>query len=345
MPGRLGHQARSIITQLEREDRRGEQHRRRGASVLADALLLRARPRRRPGGDSRPSLAASSGAGSTYAGLISNDDGGRAGALGRRAHGRAGLAPAPHPEYKDLTRGTDADLTTSRPSARPRPSTRRPSSRSSWTTSRGRTSTSPDRLGRRARLVGNGPTGFGVRLFVELAARLWRPTTGGLRADGRAAPVARHRSRVRATGGRRPSPRSWTARSVPLRDRREDGEARADGHPVPRAVRRRRGRHARLRPRDRGAGSRGFLRVHHGGRSHLARARCRSTSGGAASRRRSGCPELCSGRRLAAFGLTEPEAGSDAGNTRTRARLEDGEWVIDGAKQFITNSGTESRAA
>jgi short/branched chain acyl-CoA dehydrogenase len=52
-------------------------------------------------------------------------------------------------------------------------------------------------------------------------------------------------------------------------------------------------------------------------------------------------PELCSGRRLAAFGLTEPEAGSDAGNTRTRARLEDGEWVIDGAKQFITNAGTE----
>jgi short/branched chain acyl-CoA dehydrogenase len=52
-------------------------------------------------------------------------------------------------------------------------------------------------------------------------------------------------------------------------------------------------------------------------------------------------PELCAGRRLAAFGLTEPEAGSDAGNTRTRARLEDGEWVIDGAKQFITNAGTE----
>src|SRR5947208_12225186 len=52
-------------------------------------------------------------------------------------------------------------------------------------------------------------------------------------------------------------------------------------------------------------------------------------------------PELCSGRKLAAFGLTEPEAGSDAGNTRTTARLEDGEWVIDGAKQFITNSGTD----
>jgi short-chain 2-methylacyl-CoA dehydrogenase len=52
-------------------------------------------------------------------------------------------------------------------------------------------------------------------------------------------------------------------------------------------------------------------------------------------------PELCSGRKLAAFGLTEPEAGSDAGATRTRARLDDGEWVIDGAKQFISNSGTE----
>ena len=52
-------------------------------------------------------------------------------------------------------------------------------------------------------------------------------------------------------------------------------------------------------------------------------------------------PDLCSGKKLASFGLTEPEAGSDAGNTRTRAKLEDGEWVIDGAKQFITNSGTD----
>jgi short/branched chain acyl-CoA dehydrogenase len=52
-------------------------------------------------------------------------------------------------------------------------------------------------------------------------------------------------------------------------------------------------------------------------------------------------PRLCSGERLASFGLTEPEAGSDAGNVRTSARLEDGEWVVNGAKQFITNSGTE----
>jgi short/branched chain acyl-CoA dehydrogenase len=52
-------------------------------------------------------------------------------------------------------------------------------------------------------------------------------------------------------------------------------------------------------------------------------------------------PELCAGRKLAAFGLTEPEAGSDAGNTRTTATLDAGEWVVNGAKQFITNSGTE----
>jgi len=52
-------------------------------------------------------------------------------------------------------------------------------------------------------------------------------------------------------------------------------------------------------------------------------------------------PKLTSGERLAAFGLTEPEAGSDAGNTRTRASLEDGDWVINGAKQFITNAGTD----
>jgi short/branched chain acyl-CoA dehydrogenase len=52
-------------------------------------------------------------------------------------------------------------------------------------------------------------------------------------------------------------------------------------------------------------------------------------------------PKLCSGERLGSFGLTEPEAGSDAGNVRTTAKLVDGEWVVNGAKQFITNPGTE----
>ncbi len=62
---------------------------------------------------------------------------------------------------------------------------------------------------------------------------------------------------------------------------------------------------------------------------------------GSEEQKREWLPRLCAGEALGAFGLTEPEAGSDAGNTRTRARLEDGEWVIDGAKQFITNAGTE----
>jgi short/branched chain acyl-CoA dehydrogenase len=52
-------------------------------------------------------------------------------------------------------------------------------------------------------------------------------------------------------------------------------------------------------------------------------------------------PGLTAGKILGAFGLTEPEAGSDAGNVRTRAKLDAGEWVINGAKQFITNSGTD----
>jgi short/branched chain acyl-CoA dehydrogenase len=53
-------------------------------------------------------------------------------------------------------------------------------------------------------------------------------------------------------------------------------------------------------------------------------------------------PDLCAGRALAAFGLTEPDSGSDAGGLRTQAALDatSGEWVIDGAKAFITNSGT-----
>jgi alkylation response protein AidB-like acyl-CoA dehydrogenase len=62
---------------------------------------------------------------------------------------------------------------------------------------------------------------------------------------------------------------------------------------------------------------------------------------GTEQQKRDWLPRLCSGECLGAFGLTEPEAGSDAANTRTRARLQDGEWVINGTKQFITNAGTE----
>jgi short-chain 2-methylacyl-CoA dehydrogenase len=65
---------------------------------------------------------------------------------------------------------------------------------------------------------------------------------------------------------------------------------------------------------------------------------------GSEEQKREWLPDLASGRKLAAFGLTEPNAGSDAGATRTTAKLEDGEWVVDGAKMFITNAGTDISA-
>jgi short/branched chain acyl-CoA dehydrogenase len=65
---------------------------------------------------------------------------------------------------------------------------------------------------------------------------------------------------------------------------------------------------------------------------------------GTEEQKRRWLPDLLAGRKLWAFGLTEPEAGSDAANTKTRAELRDGEWVVNGAKQFITNSGTDISA-
>jgi short/branched chain acyl-CoA dehydrogenase len=62
---------------------------------------------------------------------------------------------------------------------------------------------------------------------------------------------------------------------------------------------------------------------------------------GSEEQKREWLPDLASGKALAAFGLTEPGAGSDAGATRTTAGLRDGRWVVDGAKIFITNAGTE----
>jgi short/branched chain acyl-CoA dehydrogenase len=55
-------------------------------------------------------------------------------------------------------------------------------------------------------------------------------------------------------------------------------------------------------------------------------------------------PDLFAGKTMWSFGLTEPEAGSDAGATKTRAELRDGQWVVNGAKQFITNCGTDISA-
>ncbi len=65
---------------------------------------------------------------------------------------------------------------------------------------------------------------------------------------------------------------------------------------------------------------------------------------GSEDQRRQWLPNLASGRRLAAFGLTEPGAGSDASATRTRAELRDGRWIVNGSKIFITNAGTDITA-
>ncbi|WAL39147.1 acyl-CoA dehydrogenase family protein [Brevibacterium sp. BRM-1] len=62
---------------------------------------------------------------------------------------------------------------------------------------------------------------------------------------------------------------------------------------------------------------------------------------GTEEQKREWLPQVIDGKGLAAFGLTEPEAGSDAGGTKTRARLEDGQWTVNGSKCFITNSGTD----
>ncbi len=65
---------------------------------------------------------------------------------------------------------------------------------------------------------------------------------------------------------------------------------------------------------------------------------------GSEEQKREWLPDLASGRRLAAFGLTEPDAGSDAGATRTRAERRDGKWIVNGSKIFITNAGTDITA-
>ena len=65
---------------------------------------------------------------------------------------------------------------------------------------------------------------------------------------------------------------------------------------------------------------------------------------GSEEQKREWVPDLASGKRLAAFGLTEPGAGSDAGATKTRAELRERQWVVNGSKIFITNAGTDISA-
>jgi short/branched chain acyl-CoA dehydrogenase len=65
---------------------------------------------------------------------------------------------------------------------------------------------------------------------------------------------------------------------------------------------------------------------------------------GSEEQRQEWVPQLAGGKKLAAFGLTEASAGSDAGATRTRAQLRDGQWIVNGSKMFITNAGTDITA-
>ena len=139
------------------------------------------------------------------------------------------------------------------------------------------------------------------------------------------------------------APRAYEAdrtHDAAARHRRADGRAGPVRPAVPRGVRRAGRRLLRAVPRDRGARPRRPVARDHARGRRRASAPCRCSASAPRSRSRSCCPTCSRARALAGFGLTEPEAGSDAGATRTTARLDGGEWVINGSKQFITNSGT-----
>ena len=132
--------------------------------------------------------------------------------------------------------------------------------------------------------------------------------------------------------------RARTRTPLPDRDRPAHRRARLARHPDPRGRGRGRPRHARLR--DRGRGDRpgvGLARAHRRG-PHQPRMRP-----AASGRHRRTEPALPrpdgSGTVIGAYGLTEPGAGSDAGGTRTTARRDGEDWVLDGSKRFITNAG------
>ena len=101
--------------------------------------------------------------------------------------------------------------------------------------------------------------------------------------------------------------------------------------------------HPGIRARGRGDLERLRLDRNHPRRPRLARHVADLQSSGPTIRRRSYLPPLCSGERLAAFGLTEPEAGCDAGGTKTRAVLDGPGYTINGRKIYITNGRSAAR--
>ena len=274
MPSGTATKPGDIITQLNGKTVEVNNTDAEGRLILADALTYCVREL---GADRVVDLATLTGAvvialGSTYAGAD----------LERRRVGRARAArPAErtgelawrlplHPEYKELTRGKDADLTNA--SAKRKAATIYAGSfleefvdgkpwahldiaGTAWDVGRD--------------YVGKGRPGSACACWCALARDLDAPMDFDLTDEQRllrdtvrefarseVAPVAEELDRDEA---------------LPLRDRREAGRAGADGHPVPRGVRGRRRRHALLRARDRGAGAGRLLGLHHGRRAHLAR--------------------------------------------------------------------------
>ena len=317
-----------------------------GRLVLADALWYA----RREGATHVLDLATLTGAmelalGDLYAGLFANDDEwrDRIVAAGERSGDLAWPFPL-HARYRRYVDSTYADMKNARRCARARPVLAAKfleefAGEGPWAHI---DMAGPGFLERSRgdyyRVAGG--TGYGVRLIAELASssrmnyeltdeqELLRRTVRDF-AESRVAPVAEELDREErfpyelVDGARR---------------------ARADGHPDPRGVRRRRRRHRLVRDRDRGADAHRLVRRDHRRRAHVARHDADLPVRRPRRRSSEWLPQLASGEKLAAFGLTEPDAGSDAGATRTRAELRDGEWIVNGSKMFITNAGTDITA-
>ena len=283
-PGRHHHD-------LERQDGRGQQHRRRGPPDPRRRARLRGRRGRRA--DHRPRDADRrdhhrARLAPTRACSPTTTSSPSAIADAASEHRRARLADAAAPRLQ----GADArqgrrPRRTPRRRARHRPRTRPPSSRSSSTASRGRTSTSPARPGTRTTATTSARARAAGACGCWSSSRASQALAGDavdfdLTARAEADPV--DGARLRAPGDRAGRRGARPRAPLPLRDRREARRARADGHPVPGGVRRRRRRHALLRARDRGAGADRRVGLHHRRRSHLARHDGRSTSGERTSR-------------------------------------------------------------
>ena len=183
--------------------------------------------------------------------------------------------------------------------------------------------------GKRAGVHASHRSGAGIVRRVDLDLsdehRLFRDTVRGF-AEGVVAPGRRGARRARTLPARRAGARRRSSACSACRSPSRTAARAATRSPTRSASRSSRASTRRSRSRS--------PRTPRSGR-------CRSCSSATTRSARDWLPRLASGERLAAFGLTEPEAGSDAGATRTTARAEDGEWVIDGSKMFITNAGTE----